>query len=134
MNPKLFDKLIETSIAPIAKWERVGDILKVRVDRPNASNPDLERIQRGAKFDLHIMSPNIIQNLELHGIEIPEDVRSNIIREIRSEALEGFVSDVDANGVTFDPELHRVDIDGNRVLTKFDTFAKKTGAKPITKN
>lgn len=124
MQPKLFDRLIETSIAPIANWERVGDVLKVRIVRPDTGNPELECLQRGAKFDLHIDSPAIIQNLEYHGVVIDEEVRSDIIRAIRGEELAGITETIDGRGTKFDPSIHEVDIDGNPVLTSFKTFKR----------
>lgn len=128
MQKQLFDRLIETSIAPIANWKLSGrnqDILEVRITRPDSSNPELERIQRGAKFDLHIDSPNIIQNLEYHGIAIDEELRTDIIRAIRGELDEGVIELVDAKGTNFDPDIYESDVDGKPVLTKFRTFKRK---------
>lgn len=125
MQKQLFDRLIETSIAPIANWKLNGEILEVRVVRPDSSNPETERLQRGVKFDCHLHSPNIVQNLEYHGIVIPEDVRTDIIREIRGEELAKAPTDIDAKGTQFDSSLHAVDENGDPVLTKFKTFKRK---------
>jgi len=133
MRKDLLDQLIETSIAPIANWDLEGSQLNVRVVKPDTSSEEIESLQRGAKFVTNIESPNIIQNLEYFGIQIPSELRGSIIKYINGESerkeeekatAEG-AKLTDARGTVFSADIHAVDETGRPVLTKFKTFKKK---------
>lgn len=136
MKPELLEELIETAISPIANFDLSGNQLNVRIVKPDTSNPELEKIQRGVKFTTNVESENIVQNLEYFGIQIDDDLRSRIIKDINgtatlqpsskasvTEEVKPIVKD--RNGKPFNPAIHAVDEAGNPILTKFKLFEKK---------
>jgi hypothetical protein len=136
MKQALLDELIETAIAPIANFDLSGNQLNVRIVKPDTSNPELEKIQRGVKFTANVESENIVQNLEYFGIQIDDDLRSRIIKDINGTAtlqpsskasatkeVKAVVKD--RNGRPFNPAIHAVDESGNPIVTKYKLFEKK---------